>query len=123
MFVPTLVPGISQLYPNFMLANLNGESLQIIAFIVKTSSSLQIEAAAVPVAGENAVPHRPAGQGIAHMGTLIVGRVDPAIDIEQSDAPTSFEPDCSRFTRWNVAPRGHAYPLRCRIGHDNLPPR
>src|SRR4029434_3260178 len=71
MFVSPLVPGISELYPDFILTYLNGERLQVIAFIVKTSSCLQIEAAAVPVAGKDAVAERPAGPGRAPVGALV----------------------------------------------------
>src|SRR5207249_1445663 len=112
----------SEVNPDLILANVNGEGLQIVAFIIETSSALQIEAPAVPVAGENAVPDRPAGQGIAHVRALVVGRVDPAVDVEERDAAPFSEPDGFRLTPWNVARRGHAYPLRCMFGHDNLLP-
>ena len=120
MFVSPFVPGISELNPDLILTNVNGEGLQIIAFIIETSSALQIEAPTVPGAGENAVPDRPAGQGIAHMRTLVVGRVDPAIDIEQRDAAPFSEPYSLRLTHWNIAERGHTYPLRCMFGHISL---
>src|SRR5438093_7835387 len=117
MFVSPFVLGISELNPDLILANVNGEGLQIVAFIIETSSALQIEAPAVPIAGENAVPDRPAGQGIAHMGTLVVGGVDAPIDVEQRDAAPLREPDGARLTRWNICECGHVYPLRCLIGH------
>jgi hypothetical protein len=60
MFVAPPVAGISELNPDLTLTDVNRKRLKIVTFIVETSSTLQIEAAAVPVAGENAVPDRPA---------------------------------------------------------------
>ena len=120
MFVPPFVLGISELNPDFILTNVNGEGLQIIALIIETSAALQIEAPSVPVAGENAVPDRPTSQGIAHMRALVVGRVDPAIDVEQRDAAPFSEPDGFRLTHWDIADRGHVYPLRWLFGHGKI---
>src|SRR5260370_12355979 len=117
MFVPAFVLGVSELNPDFALTNLNGERLQVIAFIVETPAALQIETPAVPVAGENAVTDGPTGQGIAHVGALVIGRVDPAIDFEQRNAAPFSEPDGLRLTRGNIAERSHADPLRCLLGH------
>src|SRR5436309_6733181 len=120
MCVSPFVLRISELNPDFILTNINGEGLQVGAFIIETSSALQIEAPAVPVAGENAVPDRPTGQRIAHMGTLVVGRVNSAIDVEQRDAAPFSEPDGFCLTYWDIAERGDLYPLRCLFDDDSL---
>src|SRR5688500_11629689 len=103
MFVSPFVLGIAELNPDFILADVNGEGLQIVTFVIETSAALEIEAAAVPVAGKNAVADRAAGQGISHMRTLIVGRVNSPVDVEQRDAAPFFDLDSFRLTHWDIA--------------------
>src|SRR6266481_3172193 len=107
MFVSSFVLPVSGLNPDFVLTNIDREGLQVVAFVIETSSALQIEAPAVPIAGQDAVPDRPAGQRIAHMGTLVVGGVDPSIDVKQRDAATISQSDSFRFAAWNIAERCH----------------
>src|SRR5258706_547448 len=90
---PIAVAPRSGLNPAFGLTKIDREGLQAVAFVIETSSALQIEAPAVPIAGQDAVPDRPAGQRIAHMGTLVVGGVDPSIDVKQRDAATISQSD------------------------------
>src|ERR1700746_2648708 len=111
MFVPPLVLPISGLNPDFILTNIDREGLQVVAFVIETSSAFQIEAPTVPIAGQDAVAECPAGQRIAHMGALVISGVDPSIDAKQCDAATIFQPDSFRFTAWNIAERCHPYPL------------
>jgi hypothetical protein len=111
MFVPPFVLPISRLNPDFILTNIDREGSQVVAFVIETSSALQIEAPAVPIAGQDAVPHRTTGQGIAHMGALVVSGIDPSIDVKQRDATPISQPDSFRFTSWNIAERCHLYPL------------
>jgi hypothetical protein len=118
MFVAPFVLSVSELNPDFILANVDWECLQIIAFIIKATSALEIEAAAMPVARKNAVPDRSSSQRIAHMRTLVVGCVDPAAGVEQSDAAAFSEPDSFSLTSWDIAVCSHAYPLRCRFDHE-----
>src|SRR6266851_1275967 len=103
MFVSTFVLCISWLNPDFILADVDGERLQIVTFIIETTSALQIEAPAVPVAGEDAVTDRPTGQGIAHMRTLVIGRVNSPIDVEQRDAAPFSELDGFSLTWRDMA--------------------
>src|SRR5260370_33825866 len=110
MFVPPLVLPVSGLNPDFILTNLDREGLQVIAFVVETSSALQIETPTMPIAGQNALAECPAGQGIAHMGALVISGVDPSVDAKQRDAATISQPNSVPFTAWNIAARCHAYP-------------
>src|SRR5260370_19283107 len=110
MWVQTFVLRDSGLNPNFVLTNIEREGLQVVAFVIETSSARQIEAPTVPIAGQDAMPDRPTGQRIAHMGALVVGGVDPSIDVKQRDAATISQPDSFRFAAWNIAERCHLYP-------------
>jgi hypothetical protein len=112
MFLPTFVIGIAQLNPDLILTDLHWKRLQVVAFVIEASSALQIEAPPVPVARENAMPDRPTGQGIAHMGTLVVRSVDPSIDIEERDTPALPDSDGLGFALLNVTHRRYVYPLR-----------
>jgi hypothetical protein len=112
VFFPTFVIGIAHLNPDLILTDLHWKRLQVIAFVIEASSALQIEAPPVPVACQNAMPDRSAGQGIAHMGALVVRSVDPSIDIEERDAPTLPDSDGFGFALLNVADRRYVYPLR-----------
>src|SRR5215467_13472707 len=111
MFVPPFVLPISGLNPDFIFTNIDREGLQVVAFVIETSSAIQIEVPTVPIAGQDAVPDRPSGQGIAHMGALVVSGVDPSIDVKQRDAAPVSQSDRFRFTGWNIAERCHLYPL------------
>ena len=51
MFVSAFVLGISKLNPDLILTYVDRERLQIVAFVIETTSAFQIEAATVPVAG------------------------------------------------------------------------
>src|SRR5262245_23362549 len=82
MFLAPSILRIAGLNPDFILTNLDGECLQIVAFVIEAASAFEIEAAAVPVAGENAVANCSTRQRIAHVRTLVVGGVDPSIDVE-----------------------------------------
>ena len=57
MFISPFVLGITGLNPDLILANVKRKGLEIIAFKIETSSTLQIEVSAVLVAGENAMPY------------------------------------------------------------------
>jgi hypothetical protein len=103
MIISPFVLPVRELKPDFTLANVHSEGLQIIAFLIETAAALQIEAPAMPIAGENAVPDCTAGQGIAHVGALIVAGINPAIDVEQCDAAPFADPDSFRLTGWNIA--------------------
>jgi hypothetical protein len=105
MLVSPFVLGISELYPDFILTNIHWERLQVIAFMIEASSTFQIEATAMPVTGQNTVPDRPTGQGVTHMGALVISRIDPAINVKQCDAPPFSELDGLRFTPLNLAER------------------
>src|SRR6266496_3222330 len=108
MFVSPFILGICELNPDLILTNVNGERLQVIAFVIETSSAVQIETPTVPVAGENGGPDPPTSQRIAHMRTLVIGRENTALDVEQRDTAPFYEPDCFRLAHWNIAERGHA---------------
>src|SRR4029450_8482718 len=112
MFVSPFVLRVSELNPDCTLTNVNGECLQIVTLTAETSSALEIETPAVPIAGEDAVPACSTGQGVPHVGALVVGGVDPALDIEQRDTATFSEPDGFRLTHGNIGERGHLCPLR-----------
>src|SRR5215472_13451800 len=103
MFLPTFVIGIPQLNPDLILTDLHWKRLQVIAFVIEASSALQIEAPPVPVARQNAMPDRSAGQGIAHMWALVVRSIDPSSDIEERDAPSLPDSDGFGSALRNVA--------------------
>jgi len=93
MFISSFVLRVSRLNPDFILSNVNGKGLQIVAFVIETTSALQIEAPTVPVTCENAVPDGTTSQGITHVRALVVCRIDSAINVEKSDAAPFFELD------------------------------
>jgi hypothetical protein len=111
MLVTPFVLPISGLNPDFILTNIDQKGLEVVAFVIETSSSFQIEAPAVPIASEDSLPDHPSGQWIAHMGALVVSGVDPSIYVKQRDATPISQPDSFRFTGWNTAERPDVYPL------------
>ena len=108
VLVPPLVGRVPGLDPQFVPADVDGKGLQVVAFVVEAAASLQIEAAAVPVAGQDPVLHHPAGQRKPHVGTLVVGGVEPAVDVEEGDAPALTDLKGPGFPRWYV--REGSYP-------------
>ena len=122
VFVSTFVPGVSGLNPNLVLAHLNAERFEIVAFIIKATAALQIETPAVPVARENTAPDDPTSQGVTHVGALVIGRIDPSINVEQRDAAPVTEPDGFRSTDGNIAECGHMCPLRFSSCHNRFSP-
>src|SRR5262245_12072862 len=120
VFVSAFVPGIPELNPDCILSNVHRKRLQIVAFIIETTTALQIETPAMPVTRENAVPDRTTRQRITHMWALVVCRIDPAIDVEQRDTAPIAELDGFRFTGCNIAERSNANPLRCGSGHSGF---
>ena len=86
MLVPPLVGGVPGLHPQFISSNVDGERLQVVAFVVEAAAAFQIETAAMPVARQDAVLHHAAGQWKPHVGTLVVGGMYPAIDVEEGYA-------------------------------------
>jgi hypothetical protein len=121
MLVSPFVLGVAQLNPDFVLTNVHGKRLQVIAFLIEASSAFQIEATTVPVAGENAMPDNSTSQGITHMRALVVGGVNPSIDVEKRDAPTRSDSNGLGFTLVDVAHRCYLYPVRCRFDHTIHP--
>src|SRR5215472_9929410 len=117
MLLPPFVGGITQLNPDLIPADFHWKRLQIIAFLIEAPAAPQIEAATVPVASENAMPDSSAGQGIAHVGALVVGSVDPSINVEERDASTLPDSDGFGFALLNIADRCNVNPLRCRCSH------
>src|SRR5215813_2300160 len=117
MLISPFVPSVAKLNPDCILTDVHGKRLQVVAFLIEASSAFQIETTTVPVACENTVPDYSASQGITHVGALIVGSVNPSIDVEKRDAPTRSDSDSFGFTLVNVAHRCHLYPLRCRFDH------
>src|SRR5262245_39134454 len=111
MLVSPFILSVAQLNPDFILTDVHGKRLKVIAFMIEASSAFQIEATTMPVTGENAMPNHTPGQGITHMGALIVGSEDPSIDVEQRDAPTRAEPDRFGGAIVNIAERCYPNPL------------
>src|SRR4029453_3536431 len=93
MLVSLRIRSFIEANPYFFLPDFHGKCLKIVALIVEASPAFKSETPAVPVAGENPVPDRPACQRITHVGKLIVGRVDAALDIEKRDAMPVLQPD------------------------------
>ena len=61
---------------DFVVTHLNGETAHIIGPLVKSAAGSQIKAGIVPVAGENAVAHRPLVEREAHVWTAVVDGVE-----------------------------------------------
>src|SRR5262245_6139591 len=120
VFVSSLIMSRANLNPDFTVSNVDRKSLQVIALIFETSSTFQIEATPVPVAGQNPVTDCTTAQGITHMRAMIVCRVDSAVDVEQRDASPFSEFDRFCLACRDIAGCSHAYPLRCLMDHDSL---
>src|SRR5262245_59861808 len=111
MLVPAFILGVRELNPDFSMSDLNRKCLQIVAFAIEATAAFQIEAPAVPVAGQNTVPDSTASQRITHMRALVIGRVDPPVHVEQRDAPSIVQPDGFGFTLCNINESSHTRPL------------
>ena len=96
-------------------ADLHREDGQVVAHVVETAAGLQVEAPAVPVAGEHAVAHHPAREGISHVGALVVGGVDAPPLVEQGDAaPLLAEAHGLGLAGIDLLHRGHLHPAVLR---------
>ena len=86
VLVPPLVGRVPGLYPDLVTADVDGERLQVVALVVEASAALEVETAAMPVAGQDPVLHHPAGQRKSHVRALVVRGVYPSVDVEERDA-------------------------------------
>ena len=102
VLVPPPVGRVAGLNPQFVSTDFDGKGLQVVAFVVEASAALEIEAAAVPVAGQDTVLHHAAGQRKPHVGTLVVGGVYTAFHVEEGDAPALADFDGAGFSGRHV---------------------
>jgi hypothetical protein len=66
------IPLAGQVDPDFISANFDGKTADIIGPLVKRSPALQVEAGVVPVAGQDSVFYGSTIQGKAHMRAAVV---------------------------------------------------
>jgi hypothetical protein len=65
MLLAALVCGVADLDPDLLVSDVDGKGLEVVAEVVKAATALQVELAAVPIAGEHVVADHPAGQRVA----------------------------------------------------------
>src|SRR5215467_12883653 len=106
--------------PDFTLANVHRKSSQVIAPADETAAAFQIETPTVPVTRQHTVANGPARQWVSHVWTLVVGGIDPTIDVEQRDA-MSFHAYRFWFAFNDLRKPGNLDEIPLLNGHELVP--
>ena len=96
--------------PYGVVADLGLEHPDVVALRVETAATGQIEAATVPVAGDDAVADQAPYQGKPHVRTLVVGGVVGAVGEEQGDRSPIGRRNGQCLAIGQIATRGCADP-------------
>jgi hypothetical protein len=98
-------PG-SEIKPNLLVPNLNGETAHIVGELIKCSTASKVEPCVMPMAGQDSIFERAAMERKAHMRTAVVDRENlPSIGKEDNDMAIDLH---------NQAAGGHHVGNPCR---------
>src|SRR5215813_1584620 len=117
MFVATFVQEITDVDPDFPIAYIDRENLEVVTFLVETAPTLQIETPSVPVAGEDAVPNGASSQRVTHVRTLVISGVYSATHVEERNRTSFLQFYSLGFAQRDFAQACDASPFRDRFDH------